>query len=142
MSDCREQNWGFEYRPISSWISTPYVATAILALSKTVMYEVLNNPKFDWHTYVVGGDFTQMNQSKILKSFPEIWNQIIKMKLYQIYKPYIDLIYFLITNKLTWLSASGMKESWGIIDMKECVSRKMAIDFIWNRYNLEQSITQ
>ncbi len=142
MGDYREQDWGFEYRPMSSWISSPYVATAIIALSKTVMYEVLNNPKFDWHTFVMDIDFKEMRQDNIRELFPKIWSDITKMTLYQNYKPYIDLLYFLVTNKLTWLSTSSMKDSWGIIDMKKCISKKFTLDVIWQRFNLEQTITQ
>src|SRR6267154_5032104 len=43
MGDYRDQDWGFEYRPTSSWLTSPYVSAAILCLGKTVMYEMLNN---------------------------------------------------------------------------------------------------
>lgn len=142
MGDYREQDWGFEYRPMSSWLSSPYIATAIIALSKTIVYESLNNPKFDWHTCVESDDFKNMNQDKLREKFPKIWKDITKMTLYQNYKPYIDLLYFLITNNLTWLSATGMKDSWGIIDMKKCISKKVSLDVIWQRYNLEQPTAQ
>ncbi len=137
MGDWRDQKWGFEYRPMSSWISTPYISSAILCLSKTVMFEVLNNPKFIWHNFVVADDFIHVRQDNLLKSFPQMWNDITNMKMYQVYKPYIDLIYFLITNRLTWFGTSGMKESWGIMDMTQCFSNKIGIDVIWNRYNQE-----
>lgn len=142
MGDFREQRWGFEYRPLSSWLSSPYLANAIMCLSKTIMYEVMNNPKFDWHTFVIEADFLNVDQKRLLPLFPKIWNDIVKMKLYQVYKPYIDFIYLLITNGLTWLSVAGVKEEWAIMDMKQCLSRKVGIDTIWNRYNHEQVISQ
>lgn len=142
MGDMREQPWGFEYRPMSSWLSSPYVAAAMLCLSKTVMYEVVNNSKFEWHKFAVNDDFYKMDQARVLSKFPDIWADITKMHLYQLYKPYIDLIYFLVKNKLTWLSASNMKESWGVVDMKPCIANKVNIDVIWHRYNTEQQATQ
>jgi hypothetical protein len=63
------------------------------------------------------------------------------MHLYQTYKPYIDLIYYLVRNRLTWLNANDMKDCWGVIDMSKCISEKVGVDVIWNRYNLEQSTT-
>ena len=138
MGDMRKQPWGFEYRPMSSWVSSPYVSAAILCLGKTVMYEVLNNSKFKWHKFAVKDDFENMNQKRVLAQFPAIWADITKMHLYQLYKPYIDLIYFLIQNKLTWLPSNGMKESWGVVDMKPCISNKIGMDLIWHRYNIEQ----
>jgi hypothetical protein len=138
MGNFRKQDWGFEYRVMSSWVAEPYVSAAMLCLSKTVMYEVLNNPKFEWHKFAVKDDFFKMNQKRVLEQFPAIWADITKMYLYQVYKPYIDLIYFLVKNKLTWLPKTNMKESWGIVDMKPCISNKIGIDIIWHRYNNER----
>ena len=141
MGDMRVQDWGFEYRPMNSWLSTPYVAAAMLCLSKTVMYEVMNNSKFKWHKFVVQNDFTRCNQDRLIQQFPSLWDDITKMHLYQTYKPYIDLIYYLVRNRLTWLNANDMKDCWGVIDMSKCISEKVGVDVIWNRYNLEQSTT-
>jgi len=141
MGDRREQPWGFEYRPMSSWLSSPYVSAAILCLSKTVMYEAVNNKHFPWRKFAMNDDFVNMNQSRILSYFPEIWSDITKMYLYQTYKPYIDLIYFLIKNKLTWMPQSGMQESWGVVNMQACITNKIGMDVIWHRYNTEQ-VTQ
>lgn len=139
MGDMRVQDWGFEYRAMSSWISSPYVAAAMLCLSKTVMYEAMNNSKFPWHQFVVGDDFSNVDRERLLTKFPQIWNDITKMNLYQTYKPYIDLIYFIINNNLTWLPKGDMKECWGVTDMKPCINTKIGVDYIWNRYNIEQS---
>ena len=138
MGDYREQPWGFEYRGMSSWLSSPYVSAAMLCLSKTVMYEVMNNSKFEWHKFAVRSEFETVNYDKIIPKFPSIWNDITKMYLYQTYKPYIDLIYFLVINKRTWLPSTDMKDCWGVIDMKPCISDKVGIDFLWNRYKIEQ----
>jgi hypothetical protein len=35
--DYREQDHGFEYRTLSSWLTSPYVASAFMCLAKTVM---------------------------------------------------------------------------------------------------------
>lgn len=137
--DYRPQNHGFEYRTCSSWITSPYVALAILSLSKTVMYEVINNPKFKWNQYIFAEDVASMSVNKIKRKFPELWRDITKMHLYQEYKPYIDILYFLITNKLTWYPTSGMKESWGLIDNSEFVNKfkpgNIDLNTIWQRYN-------
>lgn len=138
MGDMRDQEWGFEYRPMSSWLSSPYISAALLCLSKTVMYEALNNPAFQWHSFVNADDFHDMNQDKIMGKFPEIWHDIVKMHLYQDYKPYIDLIYFLVVNRLTWFPRSPMKESWAIFNMEVCLNNKVGMDLLWHRYNIEQ----
>lgn len=138
MGNYRIQEWGFEYRTMSCWLGSPYVAAAILCLSKTVMYERINNPKFPWKEYAQRDDFPLMRQDRIRAIFPEIWKDITNMALYQVYKPYLDLLYFLIKNKLTWFPRSSMKESWAIFNMKPCVENKVDMDLIWHRYNVEQ----
>lgn len=137
MGDMRDQPWGFEYRPMSSWLGSPYVAAAIMCLSKTVMYELLNNRKFEWHKFARPNDFVKMDTDRVLALFPEIWADIVKMHLYQKYKPYIDLIYFIVKNRLTWIPAKGMKESWGVVNMQPCITNKIGLDIIWHRFNVE-----
>lgn len=137
MGDYREQEWGFEYRPMSSWLSSPYIAAAMLCLSKTVMFEVMNNPNFEWHKLAQADDFYLMRQSKILEHFPTLWKDITKMRMYQVYKPYLDLIYFLVKNKLTWIPPTSMKECWGVADMSVCFTNKLSLDAIWARFNAD-----
>lgn len=140
MGDMRVQDWGFEYRPMSSWISTPYVAAAMLCLSKAVMYERLNNSKFVWHRMAVSNDFVRCDQKRLLTLFPTIWNDITKMHLYQKYKPHIDLIYHLVSNKQSWLHKNDLKECWGIINMKPYITEKVTVDVLWNRFNNEGNV--
>lgn len=139
MSDMRHQPWGFEYRPMSSWLSSPYAAAAILCLSKTVVFELLNNPKFKWARISEPSDFSNVDQTRILTQFPEIWDNITKMRLYELYKPYIDVIHFLVSNNLTWQSTCDMKESWGIRNINSYENNKIPINSIWNLYNTEQT---
>ena len=56
------------------------------------------------------------------------------MQLYQQHKPYLDLIYFLINNKLTWLPKRGMKEAWGIANEEMEAPSNLALDVIWLRH--------
>ena len=131
----RTQPWGFEYRVMSSWLSSPYVSAALLCLSKVVMYEAVNNPNFKWHKFAQKNFFEEMKHDRVLEKFPKIWADIVTMKLYQEYKPYIDLIYFLVSNRLTWFPATSMKESWGVVNMQPCLANKIGMDVIWSRYN-------
>lgn len=136
--DTRPQTWGFEYRTCSSWVTSPYVSAAMLCLAKTLMYELVNNPKFEPQVYVTLEDFTNMDTDRIMTFFPQIWKDITGMRLYQTYKPYIDLIYFLIKKKLTWFPSMGMKEAWGLIDLTEAYDKdKIQMNLIWQRFNQE-----
>lgn len=134
MGDYREQHHGFEYRTPSSWLTSPYVAAAMLCLSKTVIYELLNNPNFDWKAHVSSKNFNQMEVEAVRAKFPDIWKDITQMSQYQVYKPYIDLLYHLITKKLTWFPNSTMKEAWGLVDVTKYQKNKFDIGMIWNRF--------
>lgn len=136
MSDIRPQDWGFEYRTCSSWITSPYVAAAVLCLSKTVMYEIANNPQFEPKRFVEPVDFNKMNVEKVLGLFPQMWKDITSMKLYQVYKPYIDLLYMLVTKKLTWFPNTNMKDAWGLINMENTLD-KIQMNVIWERFKQE-----
>ena len=134
--DCRSQNYGFEYRMPASWLSSPYISAAFLCLAKTVVYEFINNENFSLYFL--------KNESKIMDTilrhrdidvlylknkFLIIWSEITKMKLYQKYKIYIDIIYFLFKENLSWIPVMGMKESWGIY--KDFEKKKFAMDVVW-----------
>jgi hypothetical protein len=136
MGDVRTQEWGFEYRTCSSWITSPYIAAGVLCLSKAVMYEVINNPHFEPKSVVSAEDFYRMDVDRILGSFPKIWKDITSMKLYQVYKPYIDLLYMLVTKKLTWFPNTGMKEAWGLINVENTLD-KIQMNVIWERFKQE-----
>lgn len=136
--DTRPQNWGFEYRTCSSWVTSPYVAAAMLCLAKTVMFELVNNPKFEPRADVTLDDFVNMDVDRILTLFPAIWKDVTEMKMYQAYKPYIDIIYFLIKKKLTWFPATSLKEAWGLVDLSQAYNEnKIKMDVIWQRFNQE-----
>src|ERR1035437_390864 len=139
MGDTRPQTWGFEYRTCASWITSPYVAAAVLSLAKAVIWEFANNPNFEYRQVITQEDFHTMNTDKIYAVFPDLWRDITSMKLYQQYKVYIDLIYFLVKNRYTWFPSTNMKEAWGLVDMTEAYVDKMKMGIIWERFNQEVS---
>ena len=135
-SDYRPQTYGFEYRALSSWLVSPHVSAAFLCLSKTVMFEVLNNPKFKWNLdFVDSITFNKVKTDLILEKFPLIWSDVTKMKLYQTYKPYIDILYFLVKNNLTWFPKEEFTKVWGLKNLNRKVSKKINIEAIWLKYN-------
>lgn len=134
MLDHREQDYGFEYRTPSSWLTSPYIAAAILCLAKAVMFEKMNNRKFKPPHTICGDDIRHVNVVMFRKMFPEIWRSITSLRLYPLYRPYIDLLHFLITNKLTWYPAVSMKEAWGLPYMGSPTPRAMTLEQIWTPF--------
>lgn len=136
MGDTRGQDWGFEYRSCSSWLTSPYISVAILCLAKTVMYELTNNTRFEPRALVNGDDFRLMRTDRILENFPLIWGDVTKMAKYQEYKPYLDLIYFLVKKKLTWFPKATLKDAWGLVDFNNTYNM-MQMNVIWERFKQE-----
>lgn len=133
-SDYRKQLHGFEYRTPSSWISSPYLASSILCLSKVVMFDMLNNPNFKCLEVIERQDILNMDVEKIRGNFSKIYNHVKTMILYPKYKSYIDLIDYMITNKLTWHPNVSMQEAWGICDLTGYKAKKVSLNSIWANY--------
>jgi len=130
----RTQNYGFEYRTPSSWITSPYVAAAILCLAKTVLFEVINNTSFKPGNYANKEDFKEMNTTKVKLHFPKLWDDVKKMALYPIYKQYLEFIPFLVDNNRNWFPKCGMKAAWGVIDVNALPKQNITLDSIWGHY--------
>jgi hypothetical protein len=136
----RVNNHGFEYRTPGSWLVSPYVASACLCLGKTVVCELINNSKFKFnrHSMYESGyrSLISNNQRSIMiDTFPSVWEDITRMKLYEKYKPYIDVLHFLVSNNLTWKPKCGMKAAWGITKTTIPAPKSPSMDNIWEQYN-------
>jgi hypothetical protein len=129
----RVKPWGWEYRTMSSSLVSPYVTTALLCLAKVVYYEFQNIKGLSADSYISPADFNQHKIAGLKENFPKLWKDIIKMKLYQTYKPYIDILYFLVTNNLTWYPKNkNLKESWGLT--RHIVSNGVDMNAIWFKW--------
>lgn len=136
-SDFRDQPWGLEYRTPGSWLVSPYVASAVLCLAKAVMHETQLDEKLGnvvtsvgemenkcrdygaygckWVTHMETiSCINSSNHAWAYKIWPDLWARIQKMVLYHTYRQYIDMIQFLIDNKLSWYPNVSMKQAWGI----------------------------
>lgn len=134
IEDFRPQPYGFEYRAPSSWLTAPYVAAAVMCLSKTVMFEVLNNDKFVPPTRVKASHFKDMDVQSLRALWPDIWREITKMALYNQYKPYLDLLYYMIQKRQSWFPRVSLKEAWGIVDLTATHNSKLKVEAIWHKF--------
>ena len=143
--DNRTQPYGFEYRAPSSWLVSPHITTAVLCLSKMVIFEVLNNDKFKPSTRVTKVLFSNEKEKELYEIFPEVWREITQMMLYQKYKMQVDPIYFLITKKRSWYpnkrdgekpKEMDIKEAWSIVDMRPYLVTQIKLDSIWSKWKI------
>ncbi len=121
LGDYRDQPWGFEYRCLGSWLTSPYIATSILALGKVIVHETLFNGLADnsrTHIQPNRDQFNEATMEELRKRFAPLWKDITKFELYKKYSKYIGLIKRLTSNKLTWFPKCGMRDAWGLVDTK------------------------
>ena len=103
-----------------------------------MIFEALNNPNVNCTLYA--GDDENFPSRVILRNhFPQLWHDITQMACYQKYKPYLDILYFLVHNKLTWHPKCSMQQAWGIVDKynfspKGRKIRDVGMNVIWHRY--------
>lgn len=114
--DFRDTVYGYEYRTCSSWLTSPYVTAGVLCLAKVVMFEILNNPKMKVGRFICKKNFTHMEQELIRSRFPKIRKKIEAMHLFPQYSAYINFLFHLVDNKLTWYPKTSMKAAWGFPD--------------------------
>ena len=134
-SDYRTNEHGFEYRTPSSWVTSPYIAAAVLCLAKATIHEAIKQKGSGCPDLVTAEQIRRMNTGPIRGNFPKIWEGITKMELYKEYQPQIDLIATLINNKRTWFPKTSMKESWGMVnfdEMQKPENENHKLESIWS----------
>jgi hypothetical protein len=132
INDQREKPYGFEYRSPSSWLTDPKVTIAVLCLAKTVLFELLNNDKFNPSKRIKESHFINMEVDSVREVWPDIWDEITRMSLYAQYKPYIDVLYFMIKRHRMWFPAVSLREAWGVVNSTNV--SKIPIASIWYKF--------
>lgn len=127
LSDMRPQNWGPEYRTLSSWLTAPEIAEGVLSLAKALVYQEIAYPsqlaktRFpNLETY-----FYASNKTKL----KEIYNKYIKVEipkldLFKIHEEEIMFILTLVDKNKFWFPKYGLLDAWGIKESVEEVKIK------------------
>lgn len=134
LSDYRPQNWGFEYRTPSSWLTSPYIAGGVLCLAKAIVWETLYNKLNERKAVETDNDeFDGADLKAIRKKYEKaIWKDIQKFELYKLYREPIDLLNTLIEKHRNWFPSCGMKTAWGIGgQLSAGPIRKTSLNTIW-----------
>lgn len=138
LGDYRDQPHGIEYRAISSWLTSPYIALGILSLAKAIAWESIYNKlgeRIRPYTYTrsQAEDFRLAKYNELRKVFlAESWPDIQKFELYKSYKGPIDLIHLLIVKGRNWFPGTDMKAAWGISKVKINPMPKVKLYDIWS----------
>lgn len=131
-NNIRRPSFGIEYRALGSWLTSPYIAAAILCLTKIVIHEALNN-KLKIPRRITSMHFAACDITHARSLYPTIWKEITQMELYPKYAAYIEIIKYLIDNKLSWNPKVDMKKTWGLAN--PAATQSMTKEQIWSGFS-------
>lgn len=116
-SNYRDQPWGMEYRVLSSWLTSPEEARAILSLcyivasewhDDEVMSEACSLPAFD------STAFRECDKIGLMYWIPPIVEFVKKLPKYDKYAEDIRPLFKLIRNQKIWACDKNMIDTWNL----------------------------
>lgn len=116
LSDMRQQSWGWEYRTLGSWLTSPRVALGVLSLAKVVATEYLEKGNAVYAGESINATAYQNTDKRTFRAkAPKLWKTIETFRLYKKFDEPIGFIRKLIDEERTWFPAEmDMKEAWGL----------------------------
>lgn len=140
LGDYREQPWGFEYRPPASWIVTPAIATGVLCLAKSLMFDAVNYPRRFQKLFPPLGEtfmdrYTKCDKAYIYDKCKDVFANVKRLRQYKNFKNQINFLLDRIKYKQEWIS-KDLKLTWNLTipDVKKIRKHRIDIDFLL-RYN-------
>jgi hypothetical protein len=105
---------GFEYRTPGSWIVSPEVANAVIALSYVVAthYRDLNTELFS--SSEKQRLFYNADKPELMHDFQRIWRQIENTSSYRRYQQALRVIPDMVRQGIAWNEAVDIRRTWGI----------------------------
>lgn len=115
----RTQEHGFEYRPLGSWLTSPWIALGVISLAKAIVWESGNRalPDVPKNLKITSEDYNSYSSNTIRPRLSGIYEFITGLELYNTernYKRSIDFLFNLIQDKRSWFPGVGMMAAWGI----------------------------
>ena len=122
LGDWRIQAHGFEYRPLSSWLTSPRVALGVLSLAKLVATAVKMDTNSNFHVKCsrLLPDDTSVSEAGIRRMrgrLDAIKTVIADCALFPRYDKSISFLYALAEDNRTWETDRTLVEEWGLADL-------------------------
>ena len=118
LGDFRPQDWGFEYRPLSSWLVSPEIAVGILSLAFIIVNEYDNDElmkKAEVLPRMQERDYNRADQCQIYRAAVTAINFAEKLPLYNKLYRFIFPIFWMVGHKIKWDTSKSMLDTWRII---------------------------
>lgn len=120
LGDYRLKNHGgFEYRTPSSWLVSHKISRAVLCLAKIVAARYLLLQTNYLNSVEAQKSFYAGNQDYFRDIFGDLWKQLSKIDLFDMYSEHLEVIKDMVDNGLSWDEKNDFRRNWEI-----SVSRK------------------
>jgi hypothetical protein len=119
LGDCRrKRHGGFEYRPLPSWLVTPELAFAVIALVRVVSlhYRELKSRPLD--SADVQRSYYRGDKGELLPAVKKLWAELERLETYQEYKRELDAYRDRLYRLEGWDEQADFRIAWGIPPFK------------------------
>lgn len=129
LGDVRTKSWGFEYRPLPSWIVSEQIATAVIALAKAVVFEEvddgskgirkLNSGMVKLLTHINHNDFKKCNKKYFHYKYERIFKHILELSYWKTeegknYVRHMKMLNHIISRYEDWQTDKDILDRWKI----------------------------
>jgi len=117
----RQQPWGMEYRPLSSWLVAPHIAQGVLCYAKTIAHAVVNNnlpPRpYDVSHSVLAARYRDVDTKWLRRHFEKVrktWRLFPLVTENKYIASGMGILNHLIMSKLEWREEIDMRDNWHV----------------------------
>jgi len=115
LADFRIKDYGgFEYRTPASWLVSPQIAAAVLCLAKVVASNYLYLTRNLFLSPEAQRAFYEGNQEHLRLMFHDIWSDIKKLEMFQVYAQELQIIEDMVNSGTSWDEKEDIRRSWGL----------------------------
>lgn len=105
---------GFEYRALSSWLISPNIAEAILALARVVVLEYHNLLQRPLLSLRFQHSFYVHEKEAFLPLLPSLRADLSSTKTYQYYADKLDYLFSMLEEGKRWNEQRDIRQAWGL----------------------------
>jgi hypothetical protein len=114
-------NWGFEYRPLPSFICTPAITLCVFTLASVVV-EFCKSVRYDeaavMSTYpseqLSSNEFDGCNKIRVMLGWKKRWDCIKRLPGYEENEDTLKAFYWMLKHGALFSQMPDMKQAWGI----------------------------
>lgn len=115
LGDCRrKRHGGFEYRSLPSWLATPELAYAVIAMVQVISLHYRSLKSRPLETADIQRAYYQGNKAELLPVVRKLWTELEPLPAYQRHKEKLDTYRDRLLRLESWDEQADIRKPWGI----------------------------